>query len=92
MIYFQGIAVDVHKAKRLSKAGCDLMTEYVFTKDILESKCVELRTLCKKLEVMFTQKRQSLLKFHDLFQNLDTITKVHENKFTTFYFIVVHCS
>ena len=34
----QGIAVDVHRAKRLTKAGVELMSEYVFTKDILESK------------------------------------------------------
>ena len=72
----QGIAVDVHRAKRLTKAGLELMSEYVFTKDILESKCQELKSLCKKQEVMFTQKRQTLIKFLDLFQTLDFISKV----------------
>ena len=76
MIFVQGIAVDVHHARRLTKAGMELMSEYVFTKDILEPKCQELKSLCKKHEVMFTQKRQTLIKFLDLFQTLDFISKV----------------
>ena len=74
--FVQGIAVDVHRAKRLTKAGVELMSEYVFTKDILESKCQELKSLCKKQEAMFTHKRQTLIKFLDLFQTLDFISKV----------------
>ena len=72
----QSLAVDVHRAKRLAKAGQELMAEYSFTKDVLESKCLELKSLCKKLEIMFTKKRQSLLKFLELFQTLESISKV----------------
>ena len=75
-IIVQSLAVDVHRAKRLAKAGQELMAEYSFTKDVLESKCLELKSLCKKLEIMFTKKRQSLLKFLELFQTLESISKV----------------
>ena len=72
----QEIAVDVHKAKRLSKAGQELMMEYKFTVEVLEQKCLELRSLFRKLELLFTEKRQTLLKFLELYQTLDMVTKV----------------
>ena len=72
----KGIAVDVYRAKKLAKAGQELISEYNFTKEILEPKCLELRSLCKKQELMFTQKRQTLLKFLHLFQSLDSIKRV----------------
>jgi len=72
----QEIAVDVHKAKRLSKAGQELMMEYKFTVEVLEQKCLELRSLYRKLELLFTEKRQTLLKFLELYQTLDMVTKV----------------
>ena len=74
--FFKGIAVDVYRAKKLAKAGQELISEYNFTKEILEPKCVELRSLCKKQELMFTQRRQTLLKFLCLFQSLDSIKRV----------------
>ena len=74
--FFKGIAVDVYRAKKLAKAGQELISEYNFTKEILEPKCVELRSLCKKQELMFTQRRQTLLKFLSLFQSLDSIKRV----------------
>ena len=73
---FEGIAIDVHKAKRLSKAGQQLMSEYSFTRDSIETKCLELRSVCKKIEIIFTQRRQSLLKFLDLFEGIEAISKV----------------
>ena len=74
--HVQDIAVDVHKAKRLARAGQELMLEYKFTKEQLEQKCLELRSLYRKLELIFTEKRQSLLKFLELYQTLDMVTKV----------------
>ena len=76
MILWQGLAVDVHKAKRLARAGHQLMAEYTFTRDILEAKCLELRATCKKVEILFTQRRQALLKFLDLFEDIESISKV----------------
>ena len=75
-IFFKGIAIDVHKAKRLSKAGQQLMSEYSFTRDTIETKCLELRSVCKKIEIVFTQRRQALLKFFDLFEGIESISKV----------------
>ena len=74
--HVQDIAVDVHKAKRLARAGQELMLEYKFTKEQLEQKCLELRSLYRKLELIFTEKRQSLLKFLELYQTLDMVTRV----------------
>ena len=74
--HVQDIAVDVHKAKRLARAGQELMLEHKFTKEQLEQKCLELRSLYRKLELIFTEKRQSLLKFLELYQTLDMVTRV----------------
>ena len=52
------------------------MSEYSFTRDTIETKCLELRSVCKKIEIIFTQRRQSLLKFLDLFEGIEAISKV----------------
>ena len=52
------------------------MMEYKFTVEVLEQKCLELRSLYRKLELLFTEKRQTLLKFLELYQTLDMVTKV----------------
>ena len=52
------------------------MSEYSFTRDSIETKCLELRSVCKKIEIIFTQRRQSLLKFLDLFEGIEAISKV----------------
>ena len=52
------------------------MSEYSFTRDSIETKCLELRSVCKKIEMVFTQRRQALLKFLDLFEGLESISQV----------------
>ena len=52
------------------------MAEYSFTRDTIETKCLELRSVCKKIEMVFTQRRQALLKFLDLFEGLESISQV----------------
>ena len=52
------------------------MSEYSFTRDTIETKCLELRSVCKKIEMVFTQRRQALLKFLDLFEGLESISQV----------------
>ena len=52
------------------------MAEYSFTRDTIETKCLELRSVCKKIEMVFTQRRQALLKFMDLFEGLESISQV----------------
>ena len=52
------------------------MSEYSFTRDTIETKCLELRSVCKKIEMVFTARRQALLKFLDLFEGLESISQV----------------
>ena len=74
--------MDVHQAKKLARAGQQLMSEYSVTRDQLEGKCQELRSVCKKTELLFTRRRQALLKFLDLFEEVECVTKVGDTRYT----------
>ena len=67
----EAFAMDVQKANKLSKVGSDLILEHEFARDSLEPKCTELRIMCKRQEILFLERRQTLLKFLDLFEELD---------------------
>jgi len=71
----EALSVDTAKAKRLSKAGNELILEHAFARDSLEPKCAELRIMCKRQEILFTDKRRALMKFLDLYESLDNMTK-----------------
>ena len=71
----EALTVDVHKAKNLAKAGHELMLEHAFARDCLEPKCTELKILCKRQEILFLERRRALLKFLDLYEALENISK-----------------
>ena len=71
----EAFALDVQKANKLSKVGSDLILEHEFARDSLEPKCTELRIMCKRQEILFLERRQTLLKFLDLFEGLDNLSK-----------------
>ena len=71
----EAFSVDVQKANKLSKVGSDLILEHEFARDSLEPKCTELRIMCKRQEILFLERRQTLLKFLDLFEGLDNLSK-----------------
>ena len=62
------LAVDALRAKKLSKFGKDLMAQHPFTQDLLETKCAEIKVLCKRQEMLLLEKRRILLKLFDLFE------------------------
>ena len=67
-IIIDALAVDALRAKKLSKLGRDLMAQHPFTQDILETKCAEIKVLCKRQEMLLLEKRRILLKLLDLFE------------------------
>ena len=71
----EAFSVDVQRANNLSKVGSDLILEHEFARDSLEPKCTELRIMCKRQEILFLEKRQILLKFLDLFEELEKLSK-----------------
>ena len=71
----ENISVDALRAKRLSKAGQKLIAEHSFTRDFLEPKCFEIKMMCKRQEVLFTERRQALLNFCDLFDSIENVSK-----------------
>ena len=71
----EALSIDAHKAKKLAKAGHELIAEHAFARDCLEPKCSELRTMCKRQEILFLERRRSLLKFLDLFDGLENVSK-----------------
>ena len=71
----EAFALDVQKAIKLSKIGSDLILEHEFARDSLEPKCTELRIMCKRQEILFLERRQTLLKFLDLFEELEKLSK-----------------
>ena len=60
-------------AVALSKVGSDLILEHEFARDSLEPKCTQLRIMCKTQEILFLERRQTLLKFVDLFEGLESL-------------------
>ena len=62
------LSEDVEAAVALSKVGNDLIIEHEFARDSLEPKCTQLRIMCKTQEILFLERRQTLLKFLDLFE------------------------
>lgn len=66
---------DIEAAVALSKVGNDLIVEHEFARDSLEPKCTQLRIMCKTQEILFLERRQTLLKFLDLFEGLDNLSK-----------------
>jgi len=71
----EAFSVDVQKANKLSKVGSDLILEHEFARDSLEPKCTELRIMCKRQEILFLERRQTLLKFLDMFEGLENLSK-----------------
>jgi len=71
----EALSVDALKAKKLAKAGHQLIAEHAFARDCLEPKCYELKMMCKRQEVLFLERRSALLKFLDLFDGLENVTK-----------------
>ena len=71
----EAMSVDALKAKKLAKAGQQLIAEHAFARDCLEPKCFELKMMCKKQEVLFLERRGALLKFLDLFDGLENMSK-----------------
>jgi len=71
----EAFSIDVQRANNLSKVGSDLILEHEFARDSLEPKCTELRIMCKRQEILFLEKRQILLKFLDLFEELEKLSK-----------------
>jgi len=74
-IIIDALAVDALRAKKLSKLGRDLMAQHPFTQDILETKCAEIKVLCKRQEMLLLEKRRILLKLLDLFEALENMSK-----------------
>ena len=66
---------DIEAAVTLSKVGNDLILEQEFARDSLEPKCTQLRIMCKTQEILFLERRQTLLKGLDLFEGLDSLSK-----------------
>ena len=64
---------DIEAAVALSKVGSDLILEHEFARDSLEPKCTQLRIMCKTQEILFLERRQTLLKFVDLFEGLESL-------------------
>ena len=71
----EALSIDALKAKKLSKFGKDLMQHHSFTRDTLEPKCAEIKVMCKRQEMLFLEKRRILLKFMDLFEALENMSK-----------------
>jgi len=71
----EALSVDVHKAKKLAKCGHELILEHAFARDCLEPKCTELKIMCKRQEILFLERRRSLLKFLDLYEAFENISK-----------------
>ena len=71
----EAMSVDALKAKKLAKAGQQLIAEHAFARDCLEPKCYELKKMCRRQDVLFSEKRGALLKFLDLFDGLENISK-----------------
>ena len=71
----EDISADAIKAKKLAKAGYQLISEHSFVRDSLEPKCYELKMMCKRQEVLFMERRQALLKFLDLYDALEDCAK-----------------
>ena len=61
------LSEDVEAAVALSKVGSDLILEHEFARDSLEPKCTQLRIMVKTQEILFLERRQTQLKFVDLF-------------------------
>ena len=51
------------------------MQHHSFTRDTLEPKCAEIKVMCKRQEMLFLEKRRILLKFLDLFEALENMSK-----------------
>ena len=62
----EALSVDALKAKKLAKAGHQLISEHAFARDCLEPKCFELKMMCKRQEVLFLERRSAILNFLDL--------------------------
>ena len=65
---------DIEAAVALSKVGSDLILEHEFARDSLEPKCTQLRIMCKTQEILLLERRQTLMKFLDLFEGLSSLT------------------
>ena len=68
------LSEDVESAVSLSKLGNELIIEHEFARDSLEPKCTQLRIMCKTQEILFLERRQTLLKFVDLFEGLSSLS------------------
>merc|ERR1719232_409702 len=69
------LSEDIESAVSLSKLGNELIIEHEFARDSLEPKCTQLRIMCKTQEILFLERRQTLLKGLDLFEGLDSLSK-----------------
>lgn len=68
------LSEDVEAAVALSKVGSDLILEHEFARDSLEPKCTQLRIMVKTQEILFLERRQTQLKFVDLFEGLSALS------------------
>ena len=68
------LSEDVEGAVALSKVGSDLILEHEFARDSLEPKCTQLRIMVKTQEILFLERRQTQLKFVDLFEGLSALS------------------
>mgnify|MGYP001395926024 FL=1 len=68
------LSEDVETAVALSKVGSDLILEHEFARDSLEPKCTQLRIMVKTQEILFLERRQTQLKFVDLFEGLSALS------------------
>jgi len=71
----EALVPDVMRAKKLEKDGNELILEHSFVRDSLEPKCAELKIMCKRQEVLLLGKRRGLMKFLDLYEALDSMSK-----------------
>ena len=70
----EAVSEDVEAAVALSKLGGDLVLQHEFARDSLEPKCTQLRIMCKTQEILLLERRQTLMKFLDLFDGLTSLT------------------
>ena len=58
----------------MAKVWSDLICEHKFARDSLEPKCTQLRIMVKTQEILFLERRQTQLKFVDLFEGLSALS------------------
>lgn len=68
-------SVDILKVKRLIKTGGEVMIQHSFARESLEPKITELRVLCKRQEQLFRERRDALIQFLNVFDDMEIIEK-----------------